>query len=102
MRRYDEPVQVQTADEGVPEHEASPRRFIWHGRVYDVDAVHDRWVLRQPWWRRALASDGGAWALEPDLLDEHVWRVSAVARGAGVGVYDLARGRQWRLLRVGD
>ncbi|GMA39803.1 DUF6504 family protein [Mobilicoccus caccae] len=99
MRRYDEPVQVQT------DQEESPHRFLWHGRVYDIEAVLDRWVIRLPWWRRALAPDGGAWALEPDLLDEHVWRVSAVARGAraaGAGIYDLSRGRQWRLLRVGD
>lgn len=82
-----------------------PHRFLWHGRIYDIDAVLDRWVLHRPWWRRALAADGGVWAMAPDLLDEHVWRVSAVARGSGrstTGVYDLSRGRQWRLLRVGD
>ena len=104
MRRYDEPVQVQTARvEGCPDSEVPPRRFIWQGRVYDVDAVHDRWVMRHPWWRRALASDGGVWALDPRHLEEHVWRVTAVARGStGVGVYDLARGQGWRLVRVGD
>lgn len=103
MRRYDEPVQVQTA--GVDDVDSMPRRFLWHGHIYDIETVLDRWVMRLPWWRRALAPDGGGWALDPDLLDEHVWRVSAVARGAGsagTGIYDLARGRQWRLLRVGD
>ncbi|GAB49474.1 DUF6504 family protein [Mobilicoccus pelagius] len=104
MRRYDEPVQVQTARlPGHHEGEVPPRRFIWQGRVYDVDTVHDRWVIRQSWWRRALAPDGGVWALDPQHLEEHVWRVTAAARGSvGTGVYDLAHGRGWRLLHVDD
>lgn len=113
MRRYDEPIQVHTRPVGGgedPAHDgepvaSAPHRFLWHGRVYDVETVLDQWVLRLPWWRRALAPDGGAWALAPDLLDERVWRVSAVSRGSkrsGPGVYDLSLGRQWRLLRVGD
>ncbi|MDO5628885.1 MAG: DUF6504 family protein [Mobilicoccus sp.] len=95
MRRYDEQVQVQTeADE--------PRRFRWQGRIYEIDAVLDRWVMRLPWWRRALAPDGGTWALDPRLLDEQVWRVSAVGRGGAAGIYDLTRGAHWRLARIGD
>lgn len=114
MRRYDEPVRVRTADDPtLPDPTdtdsvrpaGEPRSFLWHGRVYEVEAVLDRWVLRLPWWRRALAADGGTWALAPHLLDEHVWRVSAGTRGTrDSGIYDLAcgHGHAWRLLRVGD
>lgn len=97
MRRYDTAVEVETTCDDVPV------RFSWHGRRYDVVEVLERWKARTDWWRDALDPELGLTALQPENLEEHVWRVSALRATSGsVGVYDLARGRGWRLLRVTD
>lgn len=97
MRRYDTAVEVETTSDDVPVC------FSWHGRRYDVVEVLERWRARSTWWRDALDPELGLTALQPENLEEHVWRVSALRAPSGsVGVYDLARGRGWRLLRVAD
>ncbi|WP_168581327.1 DUF6504 family protein [Gephyromycinifex aptenodytis] len=97
MRRYDTAVEVETSADDVPV------RFSWHGRRYDVVEILERWRARSAWWRDALDPGRGLCALQLENLEEHVWRVSALrAANGSVGVYDLARGRGWRLLQVAD
>lgn len=99
---------------------AAPASFAWRGRVYVVREVLGRWLERTSWWRRIVevAAEQDRRDLadlgrdEPSLpaplvetadLEEQVWRVLASpGRGRAVGVYDVAHGRGWRLLRMSD
>ncbi len=95
----------------------APQAFIWRGQRYQVHAVIDHWRQRSPWWRLLAAADQQgsndeldlgtgpdlADSFDPTVLEEEVWRVEAGAgRMSSNGVYDLAHGQQWRLVRVAD
>lgn len=117
MRRYDDLIEVRqrdvaksTGDEGADGGGdgvgmAPPESFVWRGRRYRVRAVVGHWHERTPWWRHALEAPAGQGG---DLvLQEEVWRVEAtpargVTRPGAVGVFDLARGCRWRLIRIAD
>ncbi len=108
MRRYDDPILVRQRDVTDPTGEdgaAPPESFVWRGRRYRVRAVVGHWHERTPWWRHALEAQAGPGG---DLiLQEEVWRVEAtpargVTRPGAVGVFDLARGCRWRLIRIAD
>lgn len=80
-----------------------PESFFWRGRRYRIDAVLGHWYERTPWWRHGLEATAGSDGL---ILQEEIWRVEAAAiRGsqpAAAGVFDLARGCRWRLIRIAD
>lgn len=109
MRQYDEPVDVREAVSAPDAEHCRPEAFVWRGRLYLVRAVLDHWCQRSAWWRstpeadpdgRCPAVDGGPPVVD---LEEEVWRVEAApGRLLGTGVFDLARGSRWRLLRVAD
>lgn len=108
MRQYDEPVDVREAVSPSDAEQRGPEAFVWRGRLYLVRAVLDHWCQRSAWWRSTLEvdPDGGcptATGSPPVDLEEEVWRVEAApGRLLGTGVFDLARGSRWRLLRVAD
>ncbi|HKJ12109.1 MAG TPA: DUF6504 family protein [Ornithinimicrobium sp.] len=78
--------------------DATPTAFVWRGRLHVVRAVVAQWTQRLPWWQAAGQDTTSARALE-----QQVWRVEAsVGSMSGTGVYDLAHGEHWRLLRVAD
>lgn len=97
MRRYDDPIDVQSEQVG---DEATPARFVWRNRLWRVLSVETRWMETADWW-----SDPG-----DDLLAEsEIWRVVAAnGRTSTPGVYELAcraggaEGPAWRLRRVVD
>lgn len=105
MRRYDEPVQVQTVAAPAPGcSDSAPRAFLWRGRVYAVQEVHGSWHERAPWWRD---DDGDDRELASRARGRHVWRVQAQAgRHGATGVFELsapAAGDQpWVLARTLD
>ncbi len=101
----------------VAARQLAPQAFIWRGQRYQVHAVIDHWRQRSPWWRLLAAADQQgtnddldlgtgpdlAAGFDPGVLEEEVWRVEARAgRMSSSGVYDLAHGQQWRLVRVAD
>lgn len=94
MRRYDEPIEVSSAEvEGV----FGPTRFRWRRRLWRVTAIERTWFETADWWARP----GG------DLLAEsQVWRVVASGGTSGEpGVYELScptGGDQWLLRAVVD
>jgi len=120
VRRYDEPIDVQTRP-GAPDEPAQPTAFVWRGRLYVVRGVLAHWYERRAWWRDTasltllgLRADGpgtaaapevaGAAAAQgtvaaraatsvlPDAGEREVWRVEAAAgRSSPVGVYELVR-----------
>ncbi len=83
-----------------------PTAFRWRGRHHVVRAVVAQWTQRLPWWRIETAphDPACAHAISADApLEQHVWRVEASVGSAwGTGVYDLAEGEHWRLVRVAD
>lgn len=88
-----------------------PTAFRWRGRHHVVRAVVAQWTQRLPWWRigtqehdaRSERADFELAASERAALEQHVWRVEAsVGSTWGTGVYDLAQGERWRLVRVAD
>ncbi|MGB3828423.1 MAG: DUF6504 family protein [Ornithinimicrobium sp.] len=83
---------------------AVPTAFAWRGRHHVVRAVVAQWTQRLPWWRMSAAEHVGTPGLENHAALEHdVWRVEAsVGSVWGTGVYDLAQGEHWRLVRVVD
>ncbi len=91
-RVYDEPVEVQTREDG------GPVWFAWRGRPYAVRAVQDYWVVNRDWWR-----DSGPVPARPEL---RFWRVEASAGpDQPVGVYELRRDAAadtWTLRRIAD
>ncbi|WP_426566612.1 DUF6504 family protein [Angustibacter sp. McL0619] len=118
MRRYDEAIEVRTANaaevadpEGAAVGLSAPVAFVWRDRLYVVRGVLAHWYERRVWWREAAAtallglraetSGGstaqGAVALAPgevraslEPAERQVWRVEAAAgRSSPVGVYDL-------------
>ena len=96
MRRYDEPIEVRSAEVG---GERGPAQFLWRRRLWRVVEVQSRWRETADWWSRP----GG----EDDLLAESVvWRVLADAgRSSEPGVYDLCcptGGDAWTLRAVVD
>ena len=117
VRRYEEPIEVRAGGAGAAgaagdRHQPAPTAFVWRGRLYVVRDVLGHWSERRAWWRDALdpreepapegaAAGSGADAVE--RLEQEVWRVEASpGRMHGTGVYDLARDRGWRLVRVAD
>ncbi len=119
MRRYDDPIEVRhrgvaadpsdapgsdpgsDPDSDPDSDPGPPESFVWRGRRYRVRATIGHWHERTPWWRHALGSPGGAL-----VLQEEIWRVEAAlvrsSQNAHVGVFDLARGCRWRLVRMAD
>ena len=124
MRRYDEPVEVQS---GLVDQVEGPEQFVWRDRLWRVRAVVSRWVETAPWWehqavRGLLGADHStASDQQPDLpvasvativaaQEQEVWRVDATVSRLGLvrpddpevrGVFDLARDGEtgrWRLL----
>lgn len=94
MRRMDEPIAVL-----LDEAAGAPVAFTWRGRAYVVREVLDHWRERRAWWRTALESG----RLDPDDLEEGVWRVVASpGRSPTTGVYELGGAGAWRLLRIAD
>lgn len=108
VRRYDDRVDVRVRPAG-EDAEGRPDAFLWHDRLYVVQAVLDRWRERRAWWQDAAASavhgegevsprapgeraagEGTATAV---LSREHeVWRVEASAGCTRrSGVYDLCQ-----------
>lgn len=93
MRRYDEPVEVRSAE---VDGEVGPAQFLWRKRLWKVLEVQTRWSETAAWW------------VHPgdDLLREsEVWRVVAAStRASEPGVYELAcaGGVEWRLRAVID
>ncbi len=78
---------------GVP---SPPEAFIWRDRLYVVGEVLGQWRERRAWWRDADEVAAAA-------RERYVWRVAASrGRAFGAGVYDLALGDDWRLVRVCD
>lgn len=105
MRRYDERVEVREGTTEWGPGRAIPEAFVWRGRLYLVRAVLNHWRQRTAWWRAVAGTNEVApvWLADPNALEEEVWRVEAApGRLFGTGVYDLARGSGWRLLRVAD
>lgn len=109
-RQYHERVEVQVGDPllgRLPESAerlgaggAVPTAFIWRGRVHVVHAVVAHWTQRLPWWRSAWEDEDTA---VQQVLEHRVWRVEASAgRHQGIGVYDLAEGEHWQLVRMAD
>lgn len=97
MRRYDEEVDVRS--DGCLQEK--PEWFVWRGRLYVVRSVVDHWWERRAWWRSVLDTDEAS--LDALDLQEEVWRVEASpGRHVDSGVYDLAHGRSWRLVRTVD
>lgn len=107
-RQYDERIEVQVGEpllgrlpESVELSDAGaevPTAFLWRGRVHVVRAVVAHWTQRLPWWRSAWED-----SCAPQVLEHRVWRVEASAgRSQGTGVYDLAQGEHWQLVRVAD
>ena len=45
MKLYNEPIQVEVGDDGLP------CSFRWRNRVWRVLEVIDRWVLQSGWWK---------------------------------------------------
>jgi hypothetical protein len=45
MKQYNEPIQVEVGDDGLP------TAFRWRDRAWNVISVTDRWVLQAGWWR---------------------------------------------------
>ncbi len=83
-----------------------PTAFWWRGRHHVVRAVVAQWTQRLPWWRIGTGEHHAAFeraTSEHAALEQHVWRVEAsVGSTWGTGVYDLAEGEHWRLVRVAD
>lgn len=77
-RIYSEPVNVQARDDG------RPARFVWHGRLYTVQAILEHWVINREWWQDPTAEPG-----QPEL---EFWRIEASSgQGLTAGVYELRR-----------
>ena len=77
-RVYGEPVNVQARDDG------RPTRFVWRGRLYNVRAILEHWVINREWWQDPEAEPG-----RPEL---EFWRVEAApGQGMAAGVYELRR-----------
>ncbi|MBA3292376.1 MAG: DUF6504 family protein [Actinomycetota bacterium] len=80
---------------------ATPQRFWWRERRYDVAAILDHWVESGPWWRRFSGSEA--------IVQLHWWRVETRSgpgpSGGPGGVYDLCwdeAANRWVLARVHD
>ena len=69
MKLYNEPIQVEVGDDGLP------CSFRWRNRAWRVLEVIDRWVLQSGWWTdseekrdyvlvEAEGMDGAATAVE--------------------------------------
>ena len=120
MRRYDDPVEVRQREVGAVGLDGDrggggegghvgkggttpPESFVWRGRRYRVEAVIGHWHERTPWWRHALEASGPGGDL---IMQEEIWRVEAApareSRPGALGVFDLARGCRWRLIRMAD
>lgn len=94
MRRYDEPIEVRSAEVG---GSVGPAQFLWRRRLWRVTAIEHTWFETADWWSRP----GG------DLLAEsQVWRVVASTGPRGEpGVYELScpiDGARWLLRAVVD
>lgn len=95
-----EPVQVQLLESAARASSCPviPMAFIWRGRLHQVRTVVAQWTQRLPWWRTVWEDE-----TEQQVLEHRVWRVEASAGiAAGTGVYDLAQGQHWQLIRVAD
>ena len=111
-RLHADPVEVRlrpTPDGPVPE------QFLWHDRLYLVQAVLSSWTEAGQWWRgsglRELTTgDAGAPASVIDDRTRTWWRVEAgrgriAAAGSPTGVFDLCFDESrsaWALARVID
>lgn len=105
MRRYDEPVSVRERAPAGSGGDSIPEAFVWRGRLYLVRTVVAHWRQRSAWWRTVFEPDSAREAalFDPVVLEEEVWRVEAApGRTFQQGIYDLAHGSRWRLLRVTD
>lgn len=119
VRRFDDPVQVRSA-EGPSRR---PEAFIWRGRLYVVRTVLGQWRERRAWWRDAFdagpaagsgeasGSDGMSPALTAAATEQQIWRIEASPGWSfAPGVYDLAQepaadpahADHWSLVRVAD
>ncbi len=93
---------------------AVPTAFRWRGRHHVVRAVVAQWTQRLPWWRIGTQEQtdvecavservSSEHICERAALEQQVWRVEAsVGSTWGTGIYDLAQGERWRLVRVAD
>lgn len=118
MRRYDDPIEVRqrgdadsagaAGSDGDAGHQVPPEAFAWRGRWYQVQAVLGHWYERTPWWRAVLDSSqaGAVLSLASVEQEQEIWRVEAAplrtGRGGAGGVFDLAKGCRWRLIRMAD
>lgn len=90
-KRYREPL-----EEVAVGPDATPTRFRWRGRRYEVVRVLGHWREEAGWWLRP--ADAPLRIEQADL-----WRVEARDGAPTTGVYELAcRGGAWRLERVWD
>lgn len=103
-RVYEEPVEVQTREDG------RPVRFVWRGRLYTVRGIIEHWVVNREWWRdpeavlpRPAGPDRLPGPGQPEML---YWRVEAAAgQGMPSGTYELRRDGAvgtWTMRRVAD
>lgn len=95
-----EPIQARLCESAVRAGpvESVPTAFLWRGRVHVVREVIAHWTQRLPWW-----STAGAEEKAQQVLEQQVWRVEASAGvTADTGVYDLASGQHWQLIRIAD
>lgn len=90
-RVYGEPVDVWV-------HDGRPARFVWRGRLLEVLAVLDHWVISREWWNQPGPVPAAA-------AEREFWRVEAVGLDAQRGTYELRRDTAthgWLLARVWD
>ena len=94
VRRYADPLVVQTQLDGTDGSGIGPVAFTWRGRRYAVRTVLAQWRERRAWWRDALdPAPGQPHGIASAAQELHVWRVEATSssgKNIQFGVFELS------------